>query len=82
MRSRCCPCVCVCLCIPPIVARQRLVKSPLIVPRQRLCKSSHIVTRQRLRYLYGPLVSKESVPLVLLRTSCYSYIHPSNCVYY
>jgi hypothetical protein len=42
MISRCC------LCIPPIVARQRLGKSPLIVARQRFGKKNPIVARQRL----------------------------------
>jgi hypothetical protein len=37
MRLRRCPCVC--MCIPPIVARQRLGKSPLIVASQRLGKN-------------------------------------------
>jgi hypothetical protein len=40
-------CVCVCVCIP-IVARQRLGKSPLIVARQRLGKNPLVVARQRL----------------------------------
>jgi hypothetical protein len=43
MRSRCCLCV-----YPPIVARQRLGKSPLIVARKRLGKIPPIVARQRL----------------------------------
>jgi hypothetical protein len=39
---------CVCLCIPPIVARQRLGKSPLTDARQRLDKNPLIVARYRL----------------------------------
>jgi hypothetical protein len=46
MRSRCCMCVCVSV-YPPIVARQRLGKSPLIVARQRLGKNAPIVARQQ-----------------------------------
>jgi hypothetical protein len=42
MRSRCC--LCVCLCIPPIVARQRLVKNPPIVARKRLGRNVTAVT--------------------------------------
>jgi hypothetical protein len=48
MRSRWCACVCLCVCVSPIVARQRLGKSPLIVAGQRLGKIPPIVTRQRL----------------------------------
>jgi hypothetical protein len=44
MRSRCFAWVRVCLCIPPIVARQRLVKSPLFIPRQRLGRNVTAVT--------------------------------------
>jgi hypothetical protein len=44
MRSRCCVCVPV---YPPIVARQRLGKSPFIVARQRLGRNLLIVVRQR-----------------------------------
>jgi hypothetical protein len=40
-------CVCVCLCIPPIVARQRLGKSPLIVARQLFGKNAPITDKQR-----------------------------------
>jgi hypothetical protein len=47
MRSHCCPCVCVSL-YPPIVARQRLGKSPLIVARKRLGKNPLIIAGQRL----------------------------------
>jgi hypothetical protein len=36
------------LCVYPIVARQRLGKSPLIVAMQRLGKNSFVVARQRL----------------------------------
>jgi hypothetical protein len=46
MRSCSWLCACVHVCIPAIVARQRLVKSPLIA-RQRLDKIPLIVTRQR-----------------------------------
>jgi hypothetical protein len=44
MRSRCYLCV----CISPIVARQRLGKSPRIVARQQLGKNPPMVARQRL----------------------------------
>jgi hypothetical protein len=37
-----------CLCIPPIVARQRLGKSPLIVARQQLGKNPPNVSMQQL----------------------------------
>jgi hypothetical protein len=41
--------VCVCVSVySPIVARQRLCKSPLIVAMKRLGKNSPIVVRQRL----------------------------------
>jgi hypothetical protein len=46
MRSRCCLCVCLCT---PIVARQRLGKSPLFVARQRLGKNPTIIAKQRCR---------------------------------
>jgi hypothetical protein len=50
MRSRCCVCVYVraCLYPPPIVARQRLGKSPLIVASQRLGKYPPVDARQQL----------------------------------
>jgi hypothetical protein len=51
MRSRCCLCVFLCMCVclyTPIVARQRLGKSPLIVARQRLGRNPPVVARQRL----------------------------------
>jgi hypothetical protein len=57
-----CVCVCVCVClsvclsvclfIPPIIARQLLVKNSLIIARQRLSKKPLIVARQQLgRYV-------------------------------
>jgi hypothetical protein len=47
MRSRCCLCVYVSV-YPPIIARQRLGKSPLIVAKQQLGKHPPIIARQRL----------------------------------
>jgi hypothetical protein len=49
MRSRCCLCVsvceCVCLCIHPIVAKQRLGKSPLIRGNEYTRNNRRIVGR-------------------------------------
>jgi hypothetical protein len=53
-----CVCVCACACVsPPIVARQRLGKSPPIITRQWLCKNP-IIARQQLGK--NPLIVAQS----------------------
>jgi hypothetical protein len=77
------PPVCVSACVSPIVARQRLDKSPLIVARQRLGRNvtavmnTHTTIEELLdaSFPMWPVSCQKSRRLVLPSTSC-SYFSP------
>jgi hypothetical protein len=76
MRSRCCPCVCVCLFVfvfvsvyPPIVARQRLGKSPLIVARQRQL------------FLCGPCRIKGKLAIISSQNFLFCHVDLCSCFF-
>jgi hypothetical protein len=60
-----------CLCIPPVVARQRLGKSPFIVARQLLGRNAPIVARQRLGK-NPPIVARQRLGKSLLIVPIFS----------